>query len=277
MYADYWRLKEKPFENSLDMRFVYMADQHKEGLARMIYAAEQHKSGAILTGDYGTGKSLVRQMFINKLGKVGSFAVASIDNPLIGFDAVLADIRDQISEKSCSFSSVGAVMRELREVFKERKLQGFHNLILVENSQLLQERHTFNQLRLLMDLCDDHGQPLVSLIFFGQSDILKIVRQSKALDQRITSRWTLSPLSPEQTRGYITHRLSVAGGNGWIIGDDAVVAIHDYAGGIARLINNVSDLALYLGMSENAVRVDASMVVRVIKDLKHSLPVAEER
>jgi len=166
MYADYWSLKEKPFENSLDIRFLYMADQHKEGLARLIYAAEQRKSGAILTGDYGTGKSLVRQMFLNKLGKVGSFAVASIDNPLIGIDSILADVRDQISEKVSSFSSLGSVMRELCDLFKARKKQGFHNLILVENSQLLQDRDAFDQLCLLMDLCDDAGQSLVSLIFF---------------------------------------------------------------------------------------------------------------
>lgn len=268
MYTEYWRLKERPFENTLDMRFIYMANQHKEGLARLLYTAEQCKDGAILTGDYGTGKSLVKEMFINKLGKVGNYAIASIDNPLIGIDSMFIDIRNQISDKPSAFSSIGAVMRELREVFQERKRRGFHNLILIEDSQLLEDKNTLEQLRLLMNLYDNYGQSLVSVLFFGQLDMLKTVSRSKGLEQRISSRWILTPFTVEQTREYITQRLSVAGGNGWIIGDDAVQAIHDYTGGIARIINSVSDLALYLGMSENAVRVNSTIVGRVVKDLE---------
>jgi type II secretory pathway predicted ATPase ExeA len=64
--------------------------------------------------------------------------------------------------------------------------------------------------------------------------------------------------------------LSVAGGNAWIFDDAAVAEIHRYTGGVARLINNLGDLALYLGMSENAVRVDASIVGRIIADIDKS-------
>ena len=82
----------------------------------------------------------------------------------------------------------------------------------------------------------------------------------------------LVPFTVEQTREYVTHRLSVAGGNAWIIDDSAVAAIHRHTGGIARLINNIGDLALYLGMSESVVRVDASIVDRIVKDWELSLP-----
>jgi len=268
MYTEYWRLKEKPFENSLDMNFVYMSDQHKEALARLLYTVEERKNCAVLSGDHGTGKTLVRQMFVSRLSGVGSFAIAVIENPLVGIDAMLSDIQTQISGKPAEFSSRGAVMRELRDVFLSKSAGGFHNLVLIDDGQLLDDLKTVEQLRLLMNLYDNKGQSLVTMIFFGQSNMLKTMKASPALLQNISSRWVLNPLTAEQTRDYITHRLSVAGGNGWIIGDDAVEAIHEYTGGIARLINNVADLALYLGMSENAVRVDAVMVGRIIKDLE---------
>jgi general secretion pathway protein A len=276
MYTEYWRLKEKPFENTLDMRFAFMTSQHKEGLARLLYTAEQRRPGAIVAGEFGTGKSLVRKMFLSRLDKVGNFVVASVDNPLGGIEAVLTDVYDQVVEKPAHFTSFGSALRELKAAFMARNARGFHNLVLVEEAQLLNDVETIEQLRLLMNLQDDKGSPLVSLIFFGQSRFLSTIKACPALGQRIPNRWTVGPFSIEQTRDYITHRLSVAGGNAWIVDDDAVVAIHGHTGGIARLINNIGDLALYLGMSESAVRVDASIVNRIVNDWEVSQPVAAE-
>jgi general secretion pathway protein A len=271
VYTEYWRLKEDPFTNSTDTRFVYMSEQHKEGLARLLYVAREHKSCAVLTGDYGTGKSLVRQLLLGELAKVGDFAIAVLDNPLVGADALLDDVLVQISERQpVSFSSRGAALRELREVFASRAKLGFHNLILVEDAHLLADRSSLEQLRQLMNLYDDRGQPLLSVMFFGHSSLDQVFAKSQALQQYISSSWFLEPFTGEQTREYVTRRLSVAGGNAWIFDDAAVAEIHRYTGGVARLINNLGDLALYLGMSENAVRVDASIVGRIIADIDKS-------
>jgi general secretion pathway protein A len=103
--------------------------------------------------------------------------------------------------------------------------------------------------------------------------MLQLLGSSRALMQSIPNRWTVSPLTVEQTREYVTYRLSVAGGNAWIVDDDAVVAIHKHTGGIPRLINNIGDLALYLGMSESAVRINANIVDRIVKDWELVHPV----
>jgi len=276
MYTEYWRLKEKPFENSHDMRYAFMAPQHQEGLARLLYAAQERKPGAILLGDYGTGKSFLRDTFLGRLPKVGSFAVASVDNPLGGIENILADIYEQIAQKPATLVSFGSALRELRELFLSCQSRGFHCLVLVEEAQLLEDRQTLEQLRLLMNLRDGRGRPLVSLIFFGQLGLLRVLGGCRALTQRIPNRWTLSPLTVEQTREYITYRLSVAGGNAWMIDDDAVMAIQGHTGGIIRMINNIGDLALYLGMSEKAVHVDAAIVNRIVKDWELSLPAESE-
>jgi len=56
MYEAYWGLKEKPFENTPDPRFLYYSQQHKEAVARMLYVVREHKGAALFTGDYGCGK-----------------------------------------------------------------------------------------------------------------------------------------------------------------------------------------------------------------------------
>ncbi|MBT3193158.1 MAG: AAA family ATPase [Verrucomicrobia bacterium] len=248
------------------MRFAFMTPQHKEGLARLVYTAEERKPGAILTGDYGTGKSFLREAFLGQLSRVGDFVVATVDNPLGGIEAILTDIYDQIIDKPTAFTSFGAALRELRTALLARNARGFHSLVIIEEAQLLKDVAMLEQLRLMMNLQDDHGRPLVSLVFFGQLDVLRILGACRALSQRIPNRWTLDPLTVEQVRDYVTHRLSVAGGNAWIFDDDAVSAIHAHTGGIVRLINNIGDLSLYLGMSEQVVRIDASIVNRIVKD-----------
>lgn len=265
-YLNYWRFREEPFRNALDLRFVFMTPQHREGIARLTYAAQQRKAGALLTGDFGSGKSLVRKMFIANLESIGNFAVALVENPLAGLESMMRDIFVQLSGKGDAPSDAGTSFRELSVVLADRRARGFHSIIVVEEAQLLLNLERLEQLRLLMNLEDASGQSLLTMVLVGQEDILQTLAQSPGLLQRLSSRWNIGPLTRQQTRDYISHRLSVAGGNGWIIDDGAADALHGFSGGVARLINNAADTSLYLGMSENAVRVDARIVERVADD-----------
>lgn len=265
-YLNYWHLHEEPFKNALDGRFAYMTPQHSEGVARLTYAAAQRKEGAMLTGGYGTGKSLVRKLFISNLQTIGNFAIALVENPLLDPESLLQDIYEQISGGAATCASVGSLSRELSEMLAERRSRGFHNIIVVEEAQLLTLIDRLEHLRLLMNITNATGQSLLTLVFIGQGDMLRTFAQSPGLLQRLTVRWNIDPLTREQTRNYITHWLSIAGGNGWAIDDSASDALHVFSGGIARMINNASDMALYLAMTENAVRVDARIIERVAAD-----------
>ncbi len=266
MYIEYWRLKTKPFENTCDTAVVSMASQHKEGLARLIYTVRERKGGAILSGQHGTGKSLIRKLLINRLREMGDYIVALVDNPLGEPREILQDIYDQIVGKPTAFTSYGASMRELREAMLVRSRRGYRNIVMVEEAQLLDDRDRIEQIRLLTNLQDDQGGPLATVILFGNFDFATLERCSPSLLQRLPSRWTLTPLDRDQTRHYIDDRLYAAGGNAWIFDDSAVEAIHAGSGGIARRINNVCDLALYVGMTENAVRIDGVIAQRLLKE-----------
>lgn len=276
MYLDYWRLKEEPFNNALDLRFLHMTPQHGEGVARLLYAVQQRKEGVVLTGGFGTGKSLVRMFFLSKLESIGNFAVALVENPLMEPAAMLRDIHEQISQKTVPSGVAGGGYRELAAALEDRHAHGFHGLVVIEEAQLLTRIESLEQLRLLMNLSDGKGRPLLTLVFVGQEDFLRVFAQSPGLVQRIPARWNLSPLSREQTRDYVDHRLCVAGANGWILDDSAVDALYAFSGGTARVINNTADMALYLGMRERAARVDGRIVERVVADLRSNLPPQQE-
>lgn len=57
MYEEYWGLREKPFENTPNPRFIYYSQRHEEVLSRTLYVVREQKGAAILTGEYGSGKT----------------------------------------------------------------------------------------------------------------------------------------------------------------------------------------------------------------------------
>lgn len=271
MYLDYWRLREEPFKNSLDERFAFMSPQHKEAVARLTYAARQQKEGALLTGDYGTGKSLVRKIFIKELVSLGNFAVALIENPLDAPERIIDDVFKQLSGHAVASGDPLPTLGDLSNLIENRRSNGIHHLVVIEEAQLLKKMDHLEYLRLLMNLVDKQGSLMLTLIFIGQLDLIASLQQSPGLLQRLATRWNITPFSIEQTKEYISQRLSIAGANGWIFDDSAVEALFAFSGGIARVINNVADMSLYLGMCDKTVHIDASIVNRVATDWKNGI------
>lgn len=271
MYLKYWRLREEPFAHSIDGRLFYETPQHEEAVARLVYTAKHRKGAALLYGDYGTGKSMACRVFLSRLQHVGDFSVGFVDNPLLDGNAVLTDLLMQVSGQPVAIESYPGVYRALRQALQEKQSRGFSNLVIVEEAQLFDTPRRIEPLRLLMNMRDASGNPLVTLFFVGHLSVMGVFAKTPPLLQRVSSRWLLSPLTLEQTRGYVTHRLSAAGGNGWIVDDSAIEALHRYSRGILRLINNAADMALYLGMVEESVKINREHVDRVVRDMERGL------
>ena len=83
MYNDYWGFKEKPFENTPDPRFFYCSAKHEEALMRLLYAVQERKSSAMLSGECGSGKTLLSRIILNRLMNKEEYKVALVVNPAI--------------------------------------------------------------------------------------------------------------------------------------------------------------------------------------------------
>jgi type II secretory pathway predicted ATPase ExeA len=98
MYQGYWGFNEKPFENTPDPRFFYATSKHEEALMRMFYAVSERKSAGLLSGEFGSGKTLLTRVITSKLlNDSKKYQVAIIINPDISSDELLEEIAYQLS------------------------------------------------------------------------------------------------------------------------------------------------------------------------------------
>jgi general secretion pathway protein A len=275
LYTDYWRLREKPFENNWDLRFYYLSNQHKEVLTRLLYAAREHRQGALLTGEHGSGKSMVLALLINKLQSSGKeFSIIHIKDPLIGIEEFYIEFLSQLGEKTESSekcASKSALFKRFNEQLVKISDNSMHTLLIVDEAHLL-EKKNMEELRLLLNnYHPSTNASMLTLVLAGQPHLADIVSEMPALSQRMPIRCNFPLLDEEQCEDYIFHRLRVAGSQNQLFTPDAVRLIEEYSRGIPRSINNICDMALFLGSSRGAAKIDGEIIEEVARDIEESL------
>lgn len=95
MYEQYWGLTTKPFENTPDPRFFYYSQQHKDALSQLLYAIREQKGSAVLTGNFGCGKTLLGRTIMKELEK-DIYRTAFIVNPQLDYIELLMTIAKSI-------------------------------------------------------------------------------------------------------------------------------------------------------------------------------------
>lgn len=275
MYEEYWKLKEKPFENNFDLRFIYLSLQHEEAVTRLMYAVRDKRHGVVLSGEYGSGKSIILHYFLQRIRETEpKFSIIQISDPMMTMAEFYREFLHQLGSEIVEKSSRQQLSSMLRESLVGIHDAGGHTLIAVDEADLIKEE-TMQEMRLLLDLCHPKSQKaLLSLVLCGRfGDVAGSSGHlnSPALRQRIPIRCQLDPLDEDQAAEYIAHRLEVAGQNNPLFTDNAILRIAERSGGAPRVINNVCDLALFLGYSQNVPKVDADIVEAVTDEISGSL------
>ena len=141
-----------------------------------------------------------------------------------------------------------------------------HTVILVDEAQLAVDPLTLEEIRLLLNYQKDN-QFLLTLILMGQPEVQKQIDESPQLKQRLSLRYHLGPLSEEDARAYILHRLKVAGRVEPVFREASLKEIYQASGGTPREINNLCDLALLIGYGEKKPLIDELIIRKVIEDM----------
>lgn len=271
MYLEYWHLKEKPFENNWDLRFYYLAEQHQEMLFRLLYTIREKRQGVIFSGRHGSGKSLVLRMLLKKMAELKQeYKVIYLIDPL---SRTIEFYQEFVRQMGHFDVPTGRI--QLTNLFKDLLIKnsdtGSHTVLIIDEAHLINSE-TLEDLRLLLNLYHPVTEKtLLTIALAGQFQLEEKVQNNPALTQRLPIRCKLEPLSLEQTYEYIVHRLRVAGQTIEIFTPEVVELIHRYSQGTPRVINNFCDLALYLGYSNNAVRIETDIIETVAKEIEDSI------
>lgn len=264
MYEDFYGLRARPFQKTPDPSFLFPSRAHEEALARLQFAVEEREI-IMLTGDVGCGKTTLTRALIDSLGE--KHRVILILNPRLSPSQFL-----RIVAKRFDLDVPANFKDSLLEAIHERVYAdyeaGVTPVIIIDEAQLIPRRETFEEIRLLTNFQLDDTN-LLSLVLVGQTEFRRRLAQKtfQPLRQRIGLFYHIGPLSEEELRGYIGHRLSVAGRSGSLFTDGAIAAIHRYSGGVPRLVNGIASTALLEGFGAGRSMIDELLVDAAAREM----------
>jgi type II secretory pathway predicted ATPase ExeA len=265
VYKEFYGLAEKPFNKTPDPRFLFQSSKHAEALARLQHAVEEQDI-VLLTGEIGSGKTLLSRAFIDLLDE--SFYPVLIINPRLSPSQLLRTVALRLGMDDSSryrhglLEGINAKLYELYEA--DRK-----PVIIIDEAQLIPGKSTFEELRLLTNFqLDDRN--LLALVLIGQTELQdRLNRKSyRALRQRIGMQYHLSPLNREETKAYLEHRLKVAGRVAPLFDSRAIELVYEHSGGIPRRINIIAGNALVEGFGREASSIGPEIIESVVQDGK---------
>ena len=277
MYASYFGLKQEPFSIAPDPRLLFMSERHREALAHLLYGvgAEQGPaSGAgggfvLLTGEIGTGKTTVCQLFLEQVP--AHCNVAYIFNPKLTVIELLQSVCEEfhiplprperaVTVKDCLDPLNAFLLRE--------HAAGRNNVLIIDEAQNL-SADVLEQLRLLTNL-ETRERKLLQIVLIGQPELRAMLARPELeqLAQRVIARYHLDALSAPETAQYVRHRMDAAGLTRPLPFDRrALQRIHQRTRGVPRRINLLCDRALLGAFAGGRAQVDRAVVDRAASEV----------
>jgi general secretion pathway protein A len=266
MYEIFYGLKEKPFEITPDPDFFFSSENHQEGLANLKYAIKEGKSFTVLTGEVGSGKTILIRKLLNQLNGVAR--TSYIFNPIMNrtdfLEFICRDLGMDIPDGLSDGKLVAALHEFLLQCYEKREKV----FLIVDEAQAM-DPDLLDLVRMLNNL-ETSKSKLLNVILMGQPELTDILNTErfKPLKQRVTVRFDLKPLNREETGQYILFRIKKAKSRDLRIFDKGSIdEIYKYSRGIPRLINVVCDNALLTGFSRGAKRLNRGVIKDVVSEL----------
>lgn len=263
MFAEHFGLNENPFSITPDPRYLYLQGPYADALAHLRYGLTESGGFLQLTGEVGTGKTMLLRSLSDQLPE--HVDVALVFNPHTGLAEFMQAICAELGVPAADGESARRLTERLNRHLLDTHARGRRTVLIIDEAQNLHP-DLLEQIRMLTNL-ETRREKLLHIILSGQPELRDMLAAPglRQLAQRFTGRCHLRPLTPAETRDYITHRLSVAGAGGTLFTPAAIRTIHRRTGGIPRLVNVLAERSL-LGAYARGDRGVTPRVVRHAAD-----------
>jgi general secretion pathway protein A len=274
MYLPHYNLQQLPFRNTPDPRFFYETPRHNEALANLVYAVEQRRGFVLLSGEIGSGKTLVTHLLLQHLEDHAQIAL--IRNTHLNSAQLIRLICDEFSVQVHAQADKAAMLLALNGFLIQQLAEDRLVVVIIDEAQNLSDK-VLEELRMLSNL-ETSSDKLLQIVLVGQPELRDKVSQPhlEQLRQRIALSYHLDPLTLEEIAQYIQHRLAVAaGGDGLhkaVFTPEAVAKIARFSRGTPRIINGLCDNALLYGFTAGVHTIDEALIDKVLKHSMHLAP-----
>jgi len=293
-YEPFFGLNEAPFSLAPDPRFLFASASHSAALAQVAYALERREPLVVITGEIGTGKTLLCRTVLQRLRRKTFLSV--INDPLLERDDLLKELlqdfgviskdRTKLTEASRHelIQTLHAFLRSLAPIQA-------HAVVIIDEAQHLQP-DVLEQIRLLSNIDDERGT-LLQIILVGQTDLEPLLSRPelRQLQQRVSRRFRLEPLNQDEVKEYIKHRLALARDGkpsyqlpgaielareladwaatnaGVEFTPDAIHAVSQLSGGLPRVINLLCDRSLEEAYASRLRLIDHPLILTAARGL----------
>jgi MSHA biogenesis protein MshM len=265
-YLKHFGLRELPFGITPDTSYFFASRSIQEALNTLLVAVTNGEGFIKITGEVGTGKTLLCRKFLSTLGP--GWVSAYIPNPNLEPRVILLALAEELRlPGSAGSTEPHRLDKELTQRLLDIARQGKRMVLCMDETQAM-PLATLETVRLLTNL-ETEKRKLMQVVLFGQPELdRKLASESvRQLRQRITFQYRLKALARQETADYVAHRLKIAGHSGSaLFSDGAVKAIHLASRGVPRLINILAHKSLLLAYGEGARRAERRQVRVAVED-----------
>ena len=284
MYEEYYGFAQSPFTLTPDPKFLYRSESHDSALQQVWQAIRRKEGFIVLAGDIGTGKTTLCRTILEQFDPT-TFTALILD-PFLSQEDLLREVllsygvvtRDALRTGRLASATKHDLIRTLHDFLLSLEPVHGSAVLIIDEAQHLSP-DVLEEVRILSNL-ETNERKLLLIVLVGQLNLLELLRDPKLrqLDQRISIRCVLQPLTREGVEAYVTHRLSVAQGARQVtFTSDALTLVHTISGGVPRVINLLCDRALMAGAEAQTDTIDEPLIRSAATALGLSQPPPTER
>lgn len=277
MYETFFGLREKPFALTPNTGFLVQLAPYQACLNLLRVALGEGEGFIKVTGEVGTGKTLLCRALLNQLDEQ-QFQVAYLPNPGLSPVGLRQALARELGIEGVEELDAQAVLEALHRRLIELAAAGKSTVLLIDEAQALPTA-TLEAVRLLTNLETEQAK-LLQVVLFGQPELDATLARNefRQLRQRITFSYQLRALDVQDTSRYLNERLAVAGYRGEPLFDGAAVrSLVRASGGIPRLLNILAHKALMVAFGEGRRQVGRRHVRRAQRDTESAFPFLRRR